>query len=109
MAKSRKKLSGDGWVFAGASDAAPDDSAGSLSRAPAEHRLRLRVEKRARGKVVTTIGPLALGAADAKALGKQLKSACGVGGTLADDQLELQGDCLDRARDWLSRHGWGLA
>ncbi len=44
------------------------------------------------GKTVTLVKGLALDAAALAALAKQLRSACGAGGTVKDGVLEVQGD-----------------
>jgi len=49
------------------------------------------------GKVVTVIRGLSLDPAALAALGKQLKAACGAGGTVKDGTIELQGDHCERA------------
>ena len=48
------------------------------------------------GKAVTLIKGLALDADALNTLGKQLRSACGSGGTVKDGVLEVQGDLCDR-------------
>ena len=45
-----------------------------------------------KGKGVTVIKGLALDAAALAAVGKQLKTACGSGGTVKDGVIEIQGD-----------------
>jgi translation initiation factor 1 len=42
------------------------------------------------------------------ALAKQLKAACGSGGTAKDGVIEIQGDHLDKVMDWLKARpeGW---
>ena len=44
------------------------------------------------GKRVMPVGDLALCASALAALGKQLKTACGSGGTAKDGVIEVQGD-----------------
>lgn len=44
------------------------------------------------GKAVTLVKGLALDATELALLGKQLRSACGSGGTVKDGVLEIQGD-----------------
>ncbi len=58
------------------------------------------------GKAVTVIRGVPLAAADLAALGKQLRSACGTGGTLKDGVLEVQGDHVERVIELLKPHGW---
>ena len=38
----------------------------------------------------------------------QLKAACGAGGTMKDDELEIQGDHLDRLRGLLADIGYRI-
>ena len=45
-----------------------------------------------KGKGVTVVKGVALDAAALAALGKQLKTACGSGGTVKDGVIEIQGD-----------------
>jgi translation initiation factor 1 len=76
---------------------------------PGKQSLRLGTERRKHGRVVTVIrGVLDQGNARAELL-SQLKQQCGSGGSLADDTLELQGDHLDRAAEWLTRQGYRVA
>jgi translation initiation factor 1 len=66
--------------------------------APAgDGRVRVSRETQRRGgKTVTVVRGLALDAAALAALGKQLRSSCGTGGTAKDGVLELQGDHVER-------------
>jgi translation initiation factor 1 len=45
-----------------------------------------------KGKGVTVVKGVALNAEGLAALGKQLKTACGTGGTVKDGVIEIQGD-----------------
>ncbi len=105
MAKSKKLTSGEGWslISSDASEKAPVESL-----PPEQHKIRCRIEKRAKGKTVTVISPLVLTPTDTKQLSKQLKNTCGTGGTDRDGEIELQGDCRDRATEWLKQKGWGV-
>jgi translation initiation factor 1 len=57
--------------------------------------IRLRLDRRASGRVVTVVTGLPGGAAQVAALARELKSACGAGGTVKGGALELQGDHRD--------------
>jgi translation initiation factor 1 len=74
--------------------------------APEKQSLRVAVEKRKKGKVVTVIRDLSPDKSDVPALLAQLKNACGAGGTAKEELLELQGDHLDRVRDLLKEIGY---
>lgn len=103
MAKLR---GGKGWSFEPA-DSPQESAAPATSLPPDQQRLRVALEKRAKGKVVTVISGLVLTAADLKQLAKKLKAACGTGGSTTTDTVELQGDCRERATAWLQIQGWG--
>jgi translation initiation factor 1 len=57
------------------------------------------------GKTVTLVTGLALGEAALAQLGKQLKAACGSGGTVKDGVIEVQGDHCDQVMQVLARQG----
>ena len=57
------------------------------------------------GKAVTLVKGLALDSAALTALGKQLNSGCGSGGTIKDGVIEVQGDHVDRVVTWLAAAG----
>ena len=57
------------------------------------------------GKGVTLVKGLALDAAALALLGKQLKAACGSGGTVKDGVIEIQGDHCERVIEWLRKDG----
>lgn len=57
------------------------------------------------GKCVTLVKGLALDAAALALLGKQLRTACGCGGTVKDGVIEIQGDHCDLVIDTLAKHG----
>ena len=58
---------------------------------------RVRRESKGRGgKTVTLARGLALAPADLAALGRQLKTACGSGGTVKAGVIEIQGDHVER-------------
>lgn len=63
---------------------------------PATQTAAIRVEKRNRGKRVTVVRGLPAADNDLASLLKRLKEACGSGGTLQEDAIEIQGDCRDR-------------
>ncbi len=59
-----------------------------------------------KGKLVTLIKGLELDPLEAKKLLKRLKIACGTGGTLNGDLLELQGDQVIKTLDFLCKEGF---
>lgn len=74
--------------------------------APESQTARLAVEKRKRGKLMTVVRGLAAADNDLPALLTQLKTHCGAGGTVKDDQIEIQGDHLQRIQQKLAELGY---
>lgn len=69
--------------------------------------VRVSRESKGRGgKTVTLVRGLPLPAAELAALGKQLRSACGSGGTVKDGLVEIQGDHRDRVLALLVAQGY---
>jgi translation initiation factor 1 len=63
---------------------------------------KLRLETKGRGgKGVTVVYDLPNNAEFLKSLAQELKRACGVGGTVSGDTIELQGDQRERLRPLL--------
>jgi translation initiation factor 1 len=58
------------------------------------------------GKTVTLVNGLPLADDALAVLGKQLRTACGAGGTCKDGVLEVQGDHVDRVMAWLVAQGF---
>ena len=67
--------------------------------------IRVRLEWRPGGRDVTTVLGVP-GTADALAsLARDLRAACGAGGTVRDGVIELQGDQCDKVRGALAARG----
>lgn len=68
---------------------------------------KLRVEKSGRGgKTVTVVYGLPNNQAFLKDLAGELKRACGAGGAVVENAVEIQGDLRDRIRTALEKKGW---
>ena len=101
-----KKNQGAGWSFV--QDEAPLFEREDISLAPEEQNAKIRIEKRKGGRVVTVISDLVLIKADLKDLARELRNACGTGGTIQEREIELQGDQVEKAKAWLLEKGWGV-
>lgn len=76
------------------------------ARQPTDGVVRVSRETKGRaGKGVTLVKGLALEAMALAALGKQLKTACGSGGTVKDGVIEVQGDHCERIIEMLKSQG----
>lgn len=58
------------------------------------------------GKAVTLVKGVLLDATALADLGKQLKAACGTGGTVKEGVIEVQGDHIDRVMQILKTLGY---
>jgi translation initiation factor 1 len=70
---------------------------------------RVRVERQTKGrkgKGVSLVTGLPLSGNDLKALATELKRACGVGGTVKDGTIEIQGDHREKLVEELKRRGY---
>ena len=68
---------------------------------------KLRMEKKGRGgKTVTVVYDLPRNQTFLKELGGELKRACGTGGAVVENTIEIQGDMRNRLRDVLTKKGW---
>lgn len=59
-----------------------------------------------RGKAATVVRGVPLAGAELAALARQLKTACGAGGSLKDGVIEVQGEHVDTVMALLRAKGW---
>ena len=76
-------------------------------RAATDGVVRVSTQTKGRaGKAVTLVRGLALDELGLTALGKQLRTACGAGGTVKDGDIEVQGDHCERIMETLKSQGF---
>ena len=84
-----------------------DEVAEAETLPPAKQRLIVAIDRRNRGgKQVTLVTGFVGKSDDLKALGKTLKTRCGVGGTAKDGEITIQGDFRDKVVALLKELGY---
>ena len=79
----------------------------AAARVQGDGKVRVSRETSGRGgKAVTVVRGLPLDAAALQQLGKQLKAACGTGGTVKDGVVEVQGEHVDKVLALLQAQGY---
>ncbi len=82
------------------------DSSGS-PRAREDLPVRVkRIKAGKKGKTITLIQGLNLDRSEARSLLKRMKSQCGTGGTIKEDEIELQGDQVLAVMRFLETQGY---
>jgi translation initiation factor 1 len=91
----------------GSSEPEDDATSSALDLPPSQQNLRVQTSRKARkGKTVTVISGFQTKPETLSALVKQLKSHCGAGGTVKDNEIEIQGDCGQKILEFLLKLGY---
>jgi translation initiation factor 1 len=76
---------------------------------PSLQQLRITLDKKQRaGKIVTLITGFIGKTSDLEALGREIKSKCGAGGTAKNNEILIQGDFRNRVLELLAKAGYNV-
>lgn len=110
MSKKNKGRA-DGLVYSTNQDYYNDFDEGPAGETLPKDKQKLRVKldtKQRAGKVVTLVEGFIGTNDDLEALGKQLKTKCGTGGSAKDGLIIIQGDYKEKILAWLKDWGYSL-
>lgn len=104
---SRKNKNG-GFVYSTNSDFEFDNfDEENETLPPQQQELRVFLDRKNRGGKTATLVKGFIGTTeDLTALGKKLKSACGVGGSIKDGEIIVQGEKRDKVMELLKKDGY---
>jgi len=110
MAKKKDKSDSRGLIYSTDPDFDyhfEDETTPEETLPAKQQKLRVSLDKKQRaGKEVTLITGFQGIASDLNDLGKALKSYCGVGGSVKNNEILLQGDHRKKVLDWLQKNGY---
>lgn len=109
MSRKNEWKKRDGIVYSTASDFEyrQSDEPEAETLPPARQQLRILIDKSGRaGKQVTIVTNFVGAAADLEKLAKMLKAKCGVGGSVKDGEIVIQGDNRDKILNLLIHEGY---
>jgi translation initiation factor 1 len=110
---SKKKLNSledlGGFVFSTNSNFEYEKDEQEETLAPNKQYLEAHFSNKGRGgKTVTIITGFVGTETDLKSLGKLLKTACGVGGSIKDNEIIIQGNYRDKIMEILKKEGYNI-
>jgi translation initiation factor 1 len=105
---SKKKPNSNGIVYSTDPDFKPEEEPRPQeSLGPRQQRLKVRLDTKQRaGKAVTLVEGFIGADAELEALGRQLKTHCGTGGSAKDSLIIIQGDQREKITAWLISKGF---
>ncbi len=104
---SKKRPSEGGLIYSTNPDFKISEPVENLpARSPSQQELKIWLERKGGGKLVTCIKGFVGKREELETLAKLLKSKCGVGGAAKDGDILLQGDHREKVLNFLQQQGY---
>ena len=85
-----------------------DDTVQSLAIDPSQQRVRLHLDRKGGGKVVSIVKGLQETVDVLMGIAKELKSGCGVGGSVKNGEILIQGNKREKIQKLLIKKGYSV-